>query len=627
MSTITTHSPDKQYHRFSPKYHHLSTLKTFLPYLWPKDQPKLRHRVVLAISLLILSKLTSLFIPFFYKLSVEALTQNLSPANQWFSVPIIFILLYGLTRITAQVFSELKDAIFSRITQNAVRTVILQTFRQLHTLSLRFHLDRKTGALSTLIEKGITAIEGLMRFLLFNIVPTCFEIILVGLVLWRLYDVHFTLVTLLTLITYIVFTIRFTEWRTTIARTIYARSAEANTKAIDSLLNYETVKYFGNEELEAKRYDESLARYQQASIQNAHSLSCLNIGQGTIISIGLILVMLMAANGVRDGTMTIGDFVLVNAYLLQLYLPLNILGFAYREIKLALVNMEQLFTILQTESEIKDQPSAYPLHLSGGHIEFSHVYFAYHPDRPILKDINFHVPVGQTVAIVGASGAGKSTIARLLCRFYDVTAGTIRIDGQDIRTVTQESLRQAIGVVPQDTVLFNDTIYYNILYGRPTANQEDVEAAAKLAKIHDFILSLPHGYDTIVGERGLKLSGGEKQRIAIARVLLKQPAIFLFDEATSALDTHTEKAIQASLQEVSTGHTTLIIAHRLSTIIDADHILVLDAGTIVEQGTHHSLLKQEGRYAAMWKKQQERQGFLSAVSISGAFEDTLSTRS
>jgi ABC-type transport system involved in Fe-S cluster assembly fused permease/ATPase subunit len=583
----------------------LATLRTFLPYLWPKEKASLRLRVVVAIILLVISKLANISVPIIYKLSVESLTKNLSVSSQLLSLPIFLIIVYGLTRITSQVFSELKDALFARVSQYAVRTFALQVFRQLHNLSLRFHLDRQTGGLSNSIEKGVKAIETLLRFLIFNIVPTFFEIILVASVLWIAYDVRFAIVTSLTLVIYIGFTLRFTEWRTNFVRTLNKVDAEANTKALDSLLNYETVKYFGNEEHEAQRYDQSLISYQETAIKSTHTLSYLNIGQGIIISIGLMIVMAMAANGVQQGTMTVGDFVLVNTYLIQLYMPLNILGFAYREIKLALVNMENMFQLLREPQEIKDAVTAPPLHVQEGEIEFKDVFFAYNPDRPILKGVSFKIPKGRTLAIVGASGAGKSTIARLLFRFYDVTGGAILIDGQDIRSVTQQSLRAAIGVVPQDTVLFNDTIYYNIAYGRPTASRQEVEQAARLAKIHDFILSLPQGYETIVGERGLKLSGGEKQRVAIARTILKQPSIFLFDEATSALDSQTEKSIQQSMQEVSVQHTTIIIAHRLSTIVHANEILVLDQGHIVERGTHQYLMQRKGVYAAMWQKQQE----------------------
>jgi ATP-binding cassette subfamily B protein len=483
--------------------------------------------------------------------------------------------------------------------------VALQTFRHLHRLSLRFHLDRQTGGLSRAIERGAKGIEFLLFFVLFNVLPTLLEIALVCAILWRLYDVWFAVVTFVTIAGYIGYTLFVTEWRIKFRRHMNESDSEANTKAIDSLLNYETVKYFGNEEHEARRYDVALQRYEKAAIKTRVSLSLLNVGQAAIIAVGVTAMMGMAGAGVAQGRMTIGDFVLVNAYLLQLYLPLNFLGTVYREIRQALIDMEAMFALLGVEVEVADRPGAPPLAVGPGELVFDHVGFGYDPRRPILKDVSFTVPPGHTVAVVGPSGAGKSTIPRLLFRFYDASAGRILIDGQDIREVQQASLRVALGIVPQDTVLFNDTIYYNIAYGRPGASRAEVEEAARLAQIDGFVRALPDGYETKVGERGLKLSGGEKQRVAIARTILKRPAILLFDEATSALDTHTEKEIQKSLAEVSADRTTLIIAHRLSTVIQADEILVLEAGRVVERGGHEALLAAGGKYAAMWARQQD----------------------
>ncbi|HTE36519.1 MAG TPA: ABC transporter ATP-binding protein/permease, partial [Reyranella sp.] len=475
----------------------------------------------------------------------------------------------------------------------------------LHALSLRFHLERQTGGLSRVIERGTQGMEFLIRFTTFNIIPTLIEIALVGGILWHLYDWRFTAVTLGVIAVYVVFSVVLSEWRIKFVRSMNDADTEANAKAIDSLLNYETVKYFGNEAHEARRYDVGRRRYEVAAIRSTRTLSLLNIGQGMIISVGLVSVMVMAGSGVVDGTMTLGDFVAVNTFLIQLYMPLNMLGFAYREIRSALVNMEKMFGLLEIPGEIADRPGAPPLKAIGGEIVFDHVDFHYEKARPILHDVTFRVAPGNTVAIVGSSGAGKSTVSRILFRFYDVAGGSVRIDGQDIRYVTQKSLRAAIGVVPQDTVLFNDTIFYNICYGRPDCTREEVEQAARLARIHDFIMALPLGYETTVGERGLKLSGGEKQRVAIARTILKNPQILLFDEATSALDTRTEQEIQRSLEEVSRGRTTVVIAHRLSTIINADEIVVLDRGRVAERGRHGALLAKNGLYADMWRRQQE----------------------
>jgi ATP-binding cassette subfamily B protein len=571
-------------------------------HLWPKGEWGLRARVLVALALLVLAKVANVYVPILYKHAVDALG---TPQGQAMAVPVALILAYGVARVLAQAFGEIRDAIFAPVGQRAIRNLALQVFGHLHGLSLRYHLERQTGGLSRVIERGTQGMEFLIRFTTFNILPTLLEIGLVGAILWRLYDWRFTAVTLGVIAGYIVFTVMLSEWRIQFVRRMNDADTEANAKAIDSLLNYETVKYFGNELHEARRYDVGRRRYETAAIRSSRTLSLLNIGQGGIIAIGLAAVMVMAGTGVVEHTMTVGDFVAVNAFLLQLYAPLNMLGFAYREIRGALVNMEKMFGLLDVPPEIADKPDAPALEVAGGEIVFDHVDFHYEKARPILHDVSFRVAPGDTVAIVGSSGAGKSTVSRILFRFYDVAAGRVLIDGQDIRDVQQASLRAAIGVVPQDTVLFNDTIYYNIAYGRPDATREEVEQAAKLARIHDFIVALPQKYESTVGERGLKLSGGEKQRVAIARTILKNPHILLFDEATSALDTRTEQEIQRSLEEVSRGRTTLVIAHRLSTIINADEIVVLDRGRVVERGRHGDLLARDGLYADMWRRQQE----------------------
>lgn len=580
----------------------LSALRPLLPYLWPAGRGDLRWRVVAAVLSLLAAQVAQVYVPILYKHAVDHLDV---PAPAPATVPLGIILAYGAARVLSLLFSELRDAVFARVGQHAIRSVALQVFQHLHALALRFHLARQTGGLTRAIERGTKGIQSLLSYLLFSVLPTFFQIALVCVILWRMFDVWLALATAGTVALYLAYTLAITEWRTKFRRQMNDTDSEANTKAIESLLNYETVKYFGNEAHEAARYDASLQRYERAAVRSQVTLSLLNVGQAVIISAGLTLVMAMAAKGIVDGRYTLGDFVLVNTYLLQLYQPLNFFGFIYREIKQSLVDMERMFELLGQQREVADAPGALPLRVDGATVEFRDVHFGYDPRRPILKGVSFSVPAGRTVAVVGPSGAGKSTLARLLFRFYDADAGAILIDGQDIRQVTQASLRAAIGVVPQDTVLFNDSIRYNIGYGRPGAGDAEIQDAARLAHIHAHVLSMPDGYDTVVGERGLKLSGGEKQRVAIARTILKDPAIFLFDEATSALDTHTEREIQANLREVSRGRTTLIIAHRLSTVADADEILVLGDGRIVERGRHHALLAQGGVYAGLWARQQE----------------------
>ena len=580
----------------------IKTIRTLLPYLWPKGEVELRIRVVVAIGFLVAAKLANVTVPVFYKYAVDALDGGTQAV---IAVPVFMLVAYGLARVMALAFGELRDAVFAKVAQRAIRLAALKTFHHLHRLSLRFHLDRKTGAVSRAIDRGTEGIEFLLNFMLFNILPTLFEIFLVCAILWTLFGPSFAAVTFVAIAGYIAWTMTVTEWRIKFRRAMNEANNEANTKSVDSLLNYETVKYFGNEAHEERRFDAGLRCYETASVKSKTSLGLLNIGQGVIVSLGLVVVMLMAGAGVTSGAMTIGDFVLVNTYLIQLFMPLGFLGFVYREIKRSLTDMENMFALLREQAEIEDAPGAGPLQLDGAQVAFEGVSFAYDPRRQVLKDVTFTVSAGRTVAIVGASGSGKSTISRILFRFYDAGAGRVLIDGQDIRGVTQASLRAAIGMVPQDTVLFNDSIYYNIAYGRCGASPSEVEEAAKMARIHDFVMSLPDGYQSIVGERGLKLSGGEKQRVAIARAILKKPRILLFDEATSALDSRTEKEIQKSLAEVSSGRTTLVIAHRLSTVVDADEIVVLEAGRVAERGSHAELLGRKGRYAEMWARQQE----------------------
>ncbi|MGA9033521.1 MAG: ABC transporter ATP-binding protein/permease [Sulfuricaulis sp.] len=573
-------------------------IKSLLPYLW-----EFRGRVVLALAFLALAKVATVSVPLVLKEIVDAL----SPSRAALALPIFLLVAYGALRLANSTFGELRDMVFAKVTQRSIRRVALRVFEHLHNLSLRFHLERQTGGMSRDIERGTAGIRFLLNFMLFNILPTILEIGFVAIILLVKYDPWFCVVTLVTLVVYIAFTLVVTEWRMIFRRNMNEMDSKANTRAIDSLLNYETVKYFGNEGFEARRYDETLQSWEKAAVRNQTSLSLLNIGQGAVIAVGVTILMLMAGQGVVRGTMSIGDLVLVNAFLIQLYMPLHFLGFVYREIRHSLADMERMFGLLERHTEVSDAPDASELKVSGGAVRFEHVSFGYDVRRQILQDISFDVPAGHKVAVVGASGAGKSTLSRLLFRFYDATTGRILIDGQDIRAVTQKSLRRAIGIVPQDTVLFNDSIYYNIAYGQPDAVREEIIEAARAAHIDQFVESLPDQYDTTVGERGLKLSGGEKQRVAIARTLLKNPPILVFDEATSALDSRTEKAIQAELLEIATNHTTLVIAHRLSTIMDADQILVMDHGRIVERGTHNELLVRNGAYAHMWALQQQEE--------------------
>lgn len=576
-----------------------------LPYLWAY-----KARVLVALACLIAAKLATVAVPIVLKHLVDAMVpmQGVSTATLVVAVPLALILAYGLLRLAGSAFTELREFFFVKVTQSAVRTLALQTFRHLMSLSLRFHLERRTGAVTREIDHGIRGIGSLVSFTLYSILPTLIEL---GLVLGYLainYDPWFAVIIVVSLAIYISFTVVVTNWRTQLRRRWNELESKAQSRAVDSLLNFETVKYFGNESYEAGRYDETLAKSQVTAVKSQQSLNLLNTGQQLIIAVGLTLMLWRAAAGVADGRMTVGDLVLVNAFMIQLYIPLNFLGVIYREIKQSLADLDRLFSLLEHNREVADAPDAAPLRLAGAEVRFEHVDFAYDARRQVLHDVSFTIAPGTTTAVVGATGSGKSTLARLLFRFYDVGGGLIRIDGQDIRTVTQHSLREAIGIVPQDTVLFHDTIGYNIAYGRPGASQAEVEAAARAAHIHDFVASLPDGYDTLVGERGLKLSGGEKQRVAIARTLLKRPAILVFDEATSALDSRTERAIQSELDEIARAHTTLVIAHRLSTIVGAEQILVLDAGRIVERGTHAELLAGGGTYAQMWRMQSRSQG-------------------
>lgn len=573
--------------------------------LWPY-LAEFRGRVVLALAFLVLAKLATVATPIALKYIVDYLDQTRGE-DMLLWIPVILVVAYGSLRFGATLFSELRDAVFARVAERAMRRVSLRIFEHLHNRELAFHLDRKTGGLARDIERGTNGISFLLRFTLFNIVPTLLEILMVAGILFVAFNVGYVVAILVAVVVYVVFSIKTTEWRTKFVREANARDNQSNSRAIDSLLNYETVKYFNNERYEAQLYDVDLDDWEQARLKNRLSLAALNSGQALIIGLAMIVIMAMAVGEVAAGDITLGDFTMINAYLLQLFIPLNALGFVYREIRQALVNVERLFKLLGDEPAIQDAPEASDLVVDNGEIRFEHIHFAYRPDRPILQDVNFTIPAGHKVAVVGASGAGKSTLARLLFRFYEVDSGAIRIDGQDIRDVTQDSLRSAIGVVPQDTVLFNDTLYRNLAYGRPEATEEEVYRAARMAHLEHFIHSLPEGYDTKVGERGLKLSGGEKQRVAIARVILKNPPLLILDEATSSLDSLSEQAILGALKEVSRQRTTLVIAHRLSTIRDADTILVMDGGRIVESGSHNELLAAGGHYAHLWE-QQHRSG-------------------
>jgi ABC-type transport system involved in Fe-S cluster assembly fused permease/ATPase subunit len=579
------------------------TLASLLPYLWSPDQWTMRIRVILAMVFLVLSKVAIVYVPILYKEAVDGLVPV--GGNLLVAIPVGVILCYGLARVASLGFSEARDAVFARVGQRAVRIIALQVFEHLHRLSLRFHLDRKTGGLSRIIERGIRATELLLRMSLFNLIPTIIELALVFAILLYMLDVVIAVTTLVTVIVYIGYTMIVTEWRIKFRRMMNEADTSASTRAVDSLLNFETVKYFVNEQHEAGRYDQRLRSYEDAAVKSNVSLAALNFGQAAIISCGLTGVMILSARGIVQGTMTIGDFVLANTYLMQLYQPLNLFGFVYREIKQALIDIEEMFQILLESPEITDFPGAPKLKVGNGTIRFNNIFFSYDVRRRILDNVNIDLPAGSRVAVVGSSGSGKSTLSRLLFRFYDVDQGEITVDGQDIRSVSQLSLRESIGIVPQDTVLFNDSIFYNISYGRVEATQAEVEKAAKLAHISEFISRLPDGYQTMVGERGLKLSGGEKQRVAIARVILKDPRILILDEATSALDTATEQEIQRNINELARGRTTLIIAHRLSTIADVDTIFVLEAGKVVEHGHHAELVDRGGVYATMWNKQQQ----------------------
>ena len=582
-----------------------NVVRKVVPYLWPDDQPWVKRRVVFALTFLIISKLVAVGTPVLYKGAVDALSGDASDAAWMLTLGAVGLTVaYGMARVMNIGFQQLRDVIFALVGQRALRMLALETFTHIHRLSMRYHITRKTGGLSRIVERGVKGVEFLLRFLLFSIGPLILELLMIAVILAFVFNIWYLVVVVGTIALYTWFTFAVTEWRVKIRKEMNDQDTDANQKAIDSLLNFETVKYFGAEKREAARYDGAMEGYVAAALKTSYSLAFLNFGQAVLITAGLVIVMVLAAMGVQDGSLTVGDFVMVNAYMIQITMPLNFLGTVYREIRQALVDMAEMFNLLEQPAEVNDKPDATELKVTDGVVRLDDVHFGYDAVRPILKGVSLEVQAGQTVAIVGPSGSGKSTIGRLLFRFYDVSGGSLSIDGQDVRDVTQESLHDAIGVVPQDTVLFNDTIIYNIAYGKAGATRAEIEGAAKAAKIHDFIMELPDGYETTVGERGLKLSGGEKQRVGIARTLLKNPPILLLDEATSALDTETEADIQYSLQEMAQGRTTLTIAHRLSTIADADLIVVLENGVVVEQGAHDDLLTRDGRYASLWHRQQ-----------------------
>ena len=585
-----------------------SVISRVVPYLWPDGQGWVKRRVIMAMVVLLVSKFIAVGTPILYKQAVDALAPEGASAATMLGLGAVGLTLaYGLARLMTVGFQQLRDVVFTRVGQRALRQLALETFTHIHRLSMRYHITRKTGGLSRIIERGVKGVDFLLRFLLFSMGPLVLELLMISVVLFFLFDVWYLAVVAVTIALYVWFTFKVTEWRVKIRKVMNDQDTDANQKAIDSLLNFETVKYFGAERWEADRYDVAMANYENAAIRTNYSLAFLNFGQSVLITGGLVAVMVMAAFGVQRGDLTVGDFVMVNAYMIQITLPLNFLGTVYREIRQSLIDMGDMFNLLEQPAEVKDKPNATALQVNGGRVALKDVNFGYDAARPILKGVSLEVAPGQTVAIVGSSGSGKSTIGRLLFRFYDVGGGALLIDGQDVRDVTQDSLHAQIGVVPQDTVLFNDTVHYNIAYGRPTASEDEIIAAAKAAKIHDFITSLPDGYQTTVGERGLKLSGGEKQRVGIARTLLKNPPILLLDEATSALDTETEMEIQAELKAMGEGRTVITIAHRLSTIADADRIVVLENGVIVEEGHHDDLLAAEGRYAQLWNRQSEEE--------------------
>jgi ATP-binding cassette subfamily B protein len=601
------------------------TLVDLWPYIWPSDRPDLQRRVLWSLVLLVAAKLATIAVPFTFKFATDGLAHEQdATGNSWIAwviaAPLLMTAGYGGTRILMAAFTQMRDGMFAKVAMHAVRRLAILTFEHMHLLSLRFHLERKTGGLTRVLERGRNAIETIVRMVILQLVPTILEVLMIAAVLLYQFDWRYVAVIAVTVALYMWYTYLATEWRIGIRRKMNESDSDANTKAIDSLLNYETVKYFGAEERERARYDRSVARYERASVEAYVSLAVLNAGQAAIFTLGLTVTMGLCVFGIRDGTHTVGDFVMINAMMIQLYQPLNFMGMVYREIKQAVIDIEAMFTLLGRDPEIKDAPGAKPLKVSAGAIRFEDVSFSYEPARAILKGVSFEVPAGRTVAIVGPSGAGKSTISRLLFRFYDITSGRITVDGEDIRDVQQTSLRDALGMVPQDTVLFNDTVRYNIRYGRWDATDADVEAAAAHAQIDAFIRAAPKGYDTEVGERGLKLSGGEKQRVAIARTILKAPPILVLDEATSALDSHTEREIQDALDRVSRNRTTLVIAHRLSTIIAADEIIVLDKGVIVERGTHQRLLADGGLYASMWNRQREAEAARERLALVGEAE-------